>query len=109
MLFSSILVINVPGPTPPWWPICNGELVVVNVEPFEVVAHLNVGGVNDRPEEGLPAGIPTVENEDIIGGDPSGPVELETMRGLVINDKVVGDIGPDKLIPCAELPEYVNS
>ena len=38
-----------------------------------------------------------------------GPVELETMRGLVINDKVVGEIGPVKLIPCAELPEYVNN
>ena len=110
MLFSSILVINVPVPTPPLCPICNGELVVVNVEPFdEVVAHLNVGGVKDRPDAGLPAGIPTVENDDIIGGDPSGPVELETIRGLVINDNVVGDIGPAKLIPCAEFPEYVNS
>ena len=100
-----MLVINVPPPTPPpLWPICRGELVVVNVEPFvEVVAHLNVGGVKERPA--LPPGIPTVENEDIMGGDPRGPVELETIRGLLINDNVVGEIGPAKLIPCAELPE----
>ena len=84
--------------------------MVVNVEPLdELVAHLNVGGVNDKPEEGFPAGIPTVENDDIIGGDPSGPVELETRRGLLINDKVVGEIGPARLMPCAGLPEYVKS
>ena len=101
---------NVPAPTPPLWPICSGELLVVSVEPLDdVVAHLKVGGVSDKPEEGFPAGIPTVENEDIIGGDPSGPVELDTIRGLVINDNVVGDIGPVKLIPWAELPEYVNN
>ena len=97
-----MLVIKVPPP--PLWPICRGELVVVNVEPFvEVVAHRNVGGVKERPA--LPPGIPRVENEDIMGGDPRGPVELETIRGLLINDNVVGEIGPAKLIPCAELPE----
>ena len=102
---------NVPVPTPaPLWPICRGELVVVRVEPWEeAVAHLNVGGVSDKPEEGFPAGIPTVENEDIIGGEPNGPAELETIRGLVISENVVGEIGPVKLIPCAELPEYVNN
>ena len=110
MLCSSMLVINVPAPTPPFGPICNGELAVVNVEPFEeLVDHLKVGGVRDKPAEPFPAGIPTVENEDIIGGDPKGPVELETIRGLVINDKVVGEIGPARLIPCAEFPEYVKS
>ena len=101
-----MLVINVPAPTPPFGPICKGELAVVNVEPLdELVAHRNVGGVRDRPEEGFPAGTPTVEKEDIIGGDPSGPVELETIRGLVINDNVVGEMGPAKFIPCAEFPE----
>ena len=106
MLCSSMLVINVPAPTPPLGPICKGELAVVNVEPFEeLVVHLNVGGVNDKPDECFPAGTPTVENEDIIGGDPRGPVELETILGLVIKDNVVGDIGPAKLIPWAEFPE----
>ena len=94
----------------PLCPICTGELVDVRVEPFEeVVAHLNVGGVRDKLKGAFPAGIPTDENEDIIGGDPRGPAELEDIRGLVINDKVVGEIGPVKLSPWAELPEYVNS
>ena len=105
-----MLVINVPAPTPPLGPICKGELAVVKVEPLEeLVAHLKVGGVSDKPEEGFPAGTPTVEKEDIIGGDPKGPVELDTILGLVINDNVVGEIGPARLIPCAEFPEYVKS
>ena len=58
MLCSSMLVINVPAPTPPLGPICKGELAVVNVEPLEeLVAHLKVGGVSDKPEEGFPAGM----------------------------------------------------
>ena len=101
-----MLVMNVPVAAPTLCPIWIGEVVVVRAEPFDDdVAHLKVGGVKDKPDEDFPAGIPTEVNDDMMGGDPSDPAEHVTIRGLVISDNVVGEIGPVKLIPCVELPE----
>lgn len=38
------------------------------------------------------------------------PLELiAVIFELVSNDKVLGEIGPDRFIPCVVPPEYVNS
>ena len=38
------------------------------------------------------------------------PLELiAVIFELVSNDRVLGDIGPDRFIPCVVPPEYVNS